>query len=73
MSIDEVDELLDEPLPKGSWDTVGGLVYDLAGGVPAEDQALDSPPYRFTVVRVEGRRIVQVRIEHLGRAAPAAT
>ncbi len=77
MSIDEVDELLDElrdePLPKGSWDTVGGLVYDLAGGVPADDQVLDSPPYRFTVVRVEGRRIVQVRIEHLGRAAPAAT
>jgi putative hemolysin len=66
ISIDEVDELLDEPLPKGSWDTVGGLVYDLAGGVPAEGQVLDSPPFRFTVVRVEGRRILQVRIEHLG-------
>ena len=35
MSIDEVDELLDEPLPKGCWDTVGGLAYDLAGGVPS--------------------------------------
>lgn len=73
ISIDEVDELLDEPLPKGSWDTVGGLVYDLAGGVPAEGQALDSPPYRFIVERVEGRRILQVRIEHFWPAAPAAT
>jgi putative hemolysin len=66
MSIDEVEELLDEPLPKGSFDTVGGFVYDLAGGVPAEGEALESPPYRFTVVRVEGRRILQVRIEHVG-------
>jgi CBS domain containing-hemolysin-like protein len=73
MSIDEVDELLDEPLPKGSWDTVGGLVYDLAGGVPAEGQVLDSPPFRFTVVRVEGRRILQVRIEHVAPAASGAT
>jgi CBS domain containing-hemolysin-like protein len=71
MSIDEVGELLDDPLPMGSWDTVGGLVYDLAGGVPAEGEALESPPYRFTVVRVEGRRILQVRIEHVGPAATA--
>jgi len=66
MSIDEVDELLDEPLPKGSWDTVGGLAYDLAGGVPSEGQVLETPPFRFTVERVEGRRILRVRIEHAG-------
>jgi magnesium and cobalt exporter, CNNM family len=65
MSIDEVDELLDEPLPKGSWDTVAGLAYDLAGGVPAEGQVLVSPPFRFTVERVEGRRILRVRIERV--------
>ena len=66
MSIDEVDELLDVPLPKGSWDTVGGLAYDLAGGVPEEGQVLESPPFRFTVERVEGRRILRVRIERTG-------
>jgi CBS domain containing-hemolysin-like protein len=65
-SIDEVDGLLAAPLPKGSWDTVGGLAYDLAGGVPAEGQVLDSPPFRFTVERVEGRRILRVRIEQVG-------
>ena len=27
---------------------------------------LDSPPFRFTVERVEGRRILKVRIEQLG-------
>jgi CBS domain containing-hemolysin-like protein len=73
MSIDEVEELLDEPLPKGSWDTVGGLAYDLAGGVPVEGQVLDSPPFRFTVERVEGRRILKVRIEQLGPTELVAT
>jgi CBS domain containing-hemolysin-like protein len=73
MSIDEVDELLDEPLPKGSWDTVGGLAYDLAGGVPAEGQVLASPPFRFTVERVEGRRILRVRIERVAPSQPVAS
>jgi CBS domain containing-hemolysin-like protein len=63
MSIDEVDELLQVPLPKGSWDTVAGLTLDLAGGVPVEGQVLTSPPFRFTVERVEGRRVQRVRIE----------
>lgn len=63
MSIDEVEELVKVPLPKGSWDTVGGLALDLAGGVPAEGQVLTSPPFRFTVERVEGRRVARVRIE----------
>ena len=73
MGIDEVDELLDEPLPKGSWDTVGGLAYDLAGGVPAEGQVLHSAPFRFTVERVEGRRILRVRIERVVPSQPVAT
>ena len=73
MSIDEVDELLDEPLPKGSWDTVGGLAYDLAGGVPDEGQVLESPPFRFTVERVEGRRILRVRIERLAPSEHVAS
>jgi putative hemolysin len=63
MSIDEVEALLDVPLPKGSWDTVGGLALDLAGGVPTEGQVLASPPFTFTVERVEGRRVARVRIE----------
>jgi putative hemolysin len=66
MSIDEVDELVDKPLPKGSWDTVGGLVYDLAGGVPEVGQVLTSAPFAFTIEGVEGRRIQRVRIEFVG-------
>ncbi len=63
MSIDEVDELLGDELPKGSWDTIGGLAFDLAGGVPEEGQVLESEPFRITIERIEGRRILQVRIE----------
>ena len=72
-SIDEVDSLFDDPLPKGSWDTIGGLAYDLAGGVPEEGQVLESPPFRFTVERVEGRRILRVRIEQTGPSELVAT
>jgi CBS domain containing-hemolysin-like protein len=63
MSIDEVDELLEVPLPKGSWDTVAGLAFDLAGGVPVEGQVLETDELTLTVERVEGRRILRVRIE----------
>jgi putative hemolysin len=73
MSIDEVEELLEVPLPKGSWDTVGGLALDLAGGVPAEGQVLTSPPFLFTIERVEGRRIARVRIERTTTPTPIAT
>ena len=31
MAVDDADELLDAQLPQGAWDTVGGLVLDLAG------------------------------------------
>ena len=72
MSIDEVEELLDNPLPKGSYDTVAGLAYDLAGGVPEEGQVFEIPSFRFTVERVEGRRILRVRIERAGLVEPVA-
>ena len=38
MPIDELNELLDADLPEGDWDTVGGLVLNLLGHVPAEGE-----------------------------------
>jgi len=62
-SIDDVDDLLDAELPKGSWDTIGGLVLDLAGGVPEQGQSVAVEGFTLTAERVEGRRIERVRIE----------
>ena len=62
-NIDDADEEYGLHLPKGGWDTVGGLVLDLAGGVPDEGDVFETDRYRLIVLRVDGRRIEEVRVE----------
>jgi putative hemolysin len=66
LNIDDVNNEFDLDLPKDGWDTVGGLVLDLAGGVPARGDVFEVDPYVLTVVRMDGRRIEEVLIEKLG-------
>jgi len=68
MPIDEVDELLALELPLGSWDTIGGLLLDLSGGVPEPGEAVEIDGVRLTAERIEGRRIEAVRIDRLESA-----
>ncbi len=63
LNIDDANEEYALDLPKDGWDTVGGLVLDLAGGVPAEGDVFSTEHYRLTVTRVEGRRVELVRVE----------
>jgi putative hemolysin len=60
--IDEMNELLGEDLPSGEWDTVGGLVFDALGHVPDEGECARVNGYEFCAERVQGRRIVSVRV-----------
>jgi putative hemolysin len=62
-SIDEVNEILDVDLPATEWDTVGGLMFNLLGHVPVEGEEVCFQGLRFRAERVQGRRIVTVRIE----------
>ena len=39
--VDELNELLDADLPEGDWDTVGGLVFNVLGRVPAEGESVN--------------------------------
>ena len=57
-----MNELLGEDLPSGEWDTVGGLVFDALGHVPDEGECARVNGYEFCAERVQGRRIVSVRI-----------
>ena len=73
--IDEVNELLDMELPDTDWDTVGGLMFNLLGHVPVEGEAVDFQGLEFRAERVQGRRILTVRItpkesEPIESAAP---
>jgi putative hemolysin len=71
MTIDDAADLLGAELPEGGWDTVGGLLLDRAGRVPAEGQSVTVDGFRLVAERVQGRRIARVRIEPV--AASAAT
>jgi CBS domain containing-hemolysin-like protein len=63
LNIDDANDDFDLDLPKDGWDTVGGLVLDLAGGVPAVGDVLTTDRYRLTVTRLDGRRIEEVLVE----------
>jgi putative hemolysin len=80
-SVDDAEGLLGAELPHGTWDTVGGLMLDLVGGVPDQGDSAEVEGFRLTAVGVRGRRIERVRIEPIadadddgspGRAVPVA-
>jgi putative hemolysin len=69
IQIDELNDLAALELPEGDWDTVGGLVLDRFGRVPAAGEVAQVDGYRLRVERVQGRRITRVHIlEHLDHA-----
>jgi len=73
-SVDDAEELLGAELPRGTWDTVGGLMLDLMGRVPQAGDSVEADGLRLTAVDVRGRRIGRVRIEPTGvQTADAAT
>jgi putative hemolysin len=65
LNIDDANDEYGLSLPKDGWDTVGGLVLDLAGGVPGTGDVYTTDHYQLTVVRLVGRRIEEVRVEPL--------
>jgi putative hemolysin len=65
-AVDDADDLLGAELPQGTWDTVGGLMLDLAGRVPNEGDSVEVDGFRLTALDVRRRRIGRVRIEATG-------
>jgi len=60
--IDELQERLDTDYETGDFDTVGGLLYFLAGAVPKAGSILKWHDIEFEIVKVEGQRLKQVRV-----------
>jgi putative hemolysin len=65
LTIDDANDLLEADLPEGDYDTVSGLVLSVLGRLAATGDAIEVPGARLTVERVQGRRIMRVRIEDL--------
>ena len=64
-NIDDANDEYGLVLEKEGWDTVGGLVLDLAGGVPTVGDTFHTDHYRLTVLRMDGRRIEEVLVERV--------
>ncbi|MCV7059475.1 hypothetical protein H7I76_01165, partial [Mycolicibacterium vaccae] len=79
LRIDEVAEGTAFRPPEGDYETIGGLVLEKLGHIPTEGESVEltafdpdtSPdhPVRWlaTVVKMDGRRIDQLRLTELGR------
>lgn len=79
LRIDEVAEGTEFRAPEGDYETIGGLVLEKLGHIPEEGETVeliafdpDGPiedPVRWlaTVVKMDGRRIDQLRLTELGR------
>jgi putative hemolysin len=60
--LDDLEELLGRELPDGDWSTVGGLIFNSLGHVPAVGEICEVDGHRFLVERVQGRRIARVLV-----------
>jgi putative hemolysin len=63
LTIDDANDLLDPELPEGEYDTVSGLVLDRLGRLAVVGDAVDVEGRNLVVERLQGRRIVRVRID----------
>jgi CBS domain containing-hemolysin-like protein len=63
----EIEELLEIDLgdDNGEFDTIAGLLFLRADGLPEAGYYVDHGPFRFQVMSMDGPRIVEVRIASL--------
>ncbi len=60
LPIVELNAALDLDLPHEQWNTVGGLLFGLIGGIPLAGEAVEIDGLSFTVEKIQGRRILTV-------------
>ena len=62
LDVDDLAEVVGVDLPSDEWDTVGGLVLELAGRVPEEGETFNHDGLVFTAYSVQGRRVAKVKV-----------
>lgn len=62
LDVDELGDLVGTELPSDEWDTVGGLILELAGRVPEQGEQFEHDGLLFTATAVQGRRVSKVRV-----------
>ena len=65
-NVDRLRELFPNfEMPEGAFETVAGLVFQLAGRVPRESDVLKHSGLSFHVAKREGRRLKKISVERL--------
>ena len=62
LDVDELGVIVGSDLPSDEWDTVGGLILELAGRVPEQGERFEHDGLVFTATSVQGRRVSKVRV-----------
>jgi len=60
--VEDLQEKLNTNYEQGDYDTVGGLIYHLVGSVPKVSQKIKWHDIEFEVSKIEGQRIVSVKV-----------
>lgn len=63
LMLDEVEDELGLGLPVDEYDSLAGFVFDLFGKIPEEGESAEAKSAMFTVVKMEGHRILSVKIQ----------
>ena len=63
MPIEDFNRRLDAGLPEDEYDTMGGMVFDLFGKLPTPGTKVSYMHYTFTVEKMMGTRIVELRVQ----------
>jgi CBS domain containing-hemolysin-like protein len=71
VSISDINDELDLDLPDEGFETVSGLIYDKVGGLPEQGQVFKHQGLRWVVERMDGQRIVSVRLTRLRQRRPS--
>jgi putative hemolysin len=61
--LDDLDELLPEPIETEEFDTIGGYVFGLFGRQPKVGEQVEADGLRFIIAESDGRRILRLKIE----------
>ncbi|WP_183356581.1 hemolysin family protein [Geomonas silvestris] len=70
LPIEELEEHFDVEIEREKFETVGGLIFHLAGSIPCAGEHFVSDSLELTVLEADERRISRVRIVKRDEAAP---
>jgi len=69
LHVEDLEEVLELSLPKGDYDTVGGLVTSLCGRIPAQGECIEVAGLMVHVLAAEPRRVLKLHITPIADAS----